>query len=140
MGYPCRMGETVQMKRPPRQVCPFCGHDEEVTWEEAKGVFACTTHGEWEPSLSADDGLMESWGVFDDLRAVLTDRFASNGKICASYAERNPSVWNRLVAMYPTDYTAETFIGQALGHMWRRGTITYRPLGRATFEWALAAK
>ena len=138
--------------KPGRQVCPLCGHDDEVVEVQVESlwIFLCdsTSHApmEWRPteaqvkSGSYRTAIGEELGVYDDLLECVFGGMAEYGVIEHRYASQHPLTYKRLVSMYghtsqgPKTYTASAFLGRGLGQLWREGLVVGR-FGPATGYW-----
>ena len=130
--------------RPDRQVCPICGLDDDVQLLQAAGewIFTCdaATHVpyEWRPTLTSRtlrsyrSGVGEELGVYDDLLACVDDGLAEYGVIEYRFATRAPETYAELIRRYshgalgPKRYTTSSFLGGALGQLWREEAIDGR--------------
>ena len=126
---------------PARQLCPLCGHDDEVTSARVddEWVVSCgsTTHPpmEWRPKEQYQGngtyrtGIAEELGVYDDLLACVHDGFAEYGVIEYRFAQYAPATYKFLVDRYghtalgPAGYTTSAFLGGALGQLWREDLV-----------------
>ncbi len=139
--------------KPSRQICPICSRDDDV-----KVVFAAE---EWVMTCESDDHVPFEWrpksqyvkaggyrsgigvelGVYDDLLSCVHGGFAEYGVIEHRYSKTSPSQYRELVARYghraksPSSYTASSFLGGSLGHLWREGSIVGK-WGPATGYWS----
>lgn len=127
--------------KPAHQICPICGYDDDIETVLAAGewVMTCTFKKhppfEWRPAsqyakpTSYRTGEGERLGVYDDLLLCVSDGFAEYGVIEYRYWQRSPDTYKLLVDRYghratiPSKYTASSFLGGALGHLWREGSI-----------------
>lgn len=124
------------MARPDRQVCPICGHDDEVELQHVvdEWIFTCgsTRHVpyEWRPKtdpglMTYRNGLGQELGVYDDLLECLSAGITEYGVIEYRFSQRAPKSYAYLVERYghraikPKSYTASAFLGGALGQLWR---------------------
>lgn len=144
----------------PIQVCPLCtsAEPEHVTalplgaglWK-----YTCTNVGryhaekyEWEsvgnkPIVTGGyPGVMEELGIYDVLLTVLgrLGRFAEHGVVEYEFALEAPEVYAELVRRYShtelgtTSFTASALLGSALGRLWSRDQVAYKPVD-ATGRW-----
>jgi hypothetical protein len=139
--------------RPGNQVCPICGHDDDVEILRAgdEWVMRCDARShppfEWRPEaqyhrhLSPRSGVAEELGVYDDLLQCVHDGFAEYGIVEYRFAEHAPQTYRTLVDRYghtafgPKKYTTTAFLAGALGQLWREQSV----LGvsaRATGYWS----
>lgn len=136
----------------PHQICPICayGDDVESTFVDDVWVLRCTSpiHPpyEWTPkgqgsSPSARGGLGEELGVYDTLLGVLTGELVEYGIVEHLFAEADGAAYRHLVSRYghrairPSRYTASSFLGGALGQLWREELVAGR-WGPATGYWS----
>ncbi len=126
--------------RPPRQVCPLCGFDD-VTVElvDESWVMTCLDQShppfEWRPTEHAAtvgtyrSGIGQELGIYDDLLECVVGGMAEYGVIEHRYATQFPSTYKRIVDRYghtalgPTRYSTSSFLGGALGQLWREGNV-----------------
>jgi hypothetical protein len=136
---------------PKHQVCPLCGHDDDVSTMPLPGgdqwQYSCTDHTEpyvWivkaEPRLSERNGITAELGLYDDLpRCLMPDEpFVEHGVIEYRYKLLRPDVYfDELLPRYghvangPRRYSTTAFIASALGRLAREGDLT-RTKGPAT--------
>lgn len=139
--------------RPARQICPVCGLDDDVllTGVGVEWIMTCSNPRhplyEWRPTEQARglhtyrSGIGEELGVYDDLLACVTEGLAEYGVIEHRFAERARDTYDTLVRRYghtalgPSRYTASSFLGGALGQLWREDLVTGL-WGPATGYWA----
>ncbi len=113
---------------PARQLCPLCGHDDEVTTTRVgdEWVVTCAskTHPpmEWRPKEQYQStgtyrtGIGEDLGVYDDLLACVHDGFAEYGVVEYRFAQYAPDTYRLLVDRYghtalgPAGYSTSAFL------------------------------
>jgi hypothetical protein len=141
------------MAAPGRAVCPICGYDDDVKRLKVDDVWIMTCENrahlpfEWTPKVTAPgpqsyrSGLGEEWGVYDDLLYCVDDVLTEYGVIEYRFWKRAPKTYDFLVRRYghravaPSKYTASSFLGGALGQLWREELVTGR-WGPATGYWS----
>jgi hypothetical protein len=140
--------------RPPKQVCPLCASDDEVTRSliDEVWVFRCDasrdTHPyEWRPHdipeapLYGEEGVGAELGVYDDLLAIANEGFAEYGVLEYRFWKRVPQTYRTLVDRYghtafgPARYTASAFLAGSLALLWKEELI-YGTSSRATGYWS----
>jgi hypothetical protein len=128
--------------QPARQVCPICALDDDVAVQKVddEWVMTCTSAGhvpfEWRPSaqylktLSYRTGIGEEFGVYDTLLECLLPGLSEYGVIEYRFSQADPATYRHLLGRYghraiaPAKYTTSSFLGGALGHLWREGSVT----------------
>ena len=139
---------------PQRQVCPICGHDDDVTTmpgdAERTWDYTCLADGHnW--TVKADTGLVgrtgitAEWDLYDDLPKCLTpgEPWVEHGVVEFRYKTGFPDVYfEKILPRYghvglqgSKRYTASSFIAQALRQLEREGVLA-RSYRRATGFWA----
>jgi hypothetical protein len=148
-------------RRPARQVCPLCGHDDDVTMANLPGPlgwwwFHCEGGGkqhtgpyEWavesEPLSPRHEGICAELGLYEDLPkcVVANEPWVEHGIVECRYALLRPDVYSHLIDIYghiaiePKRYTASVLLASALAQLSRKGVIaaSATPL-RATGFWS----
>lgn len=160
-----RIPSTLKFKavahtlRPPRQVCPLCAHDDDVTMVVlGPGMwnYTCTGHThpdpfQWQSSSSSAStaerellgGKSEALGLYDDLPACLVpgEAWVEYGVVEWRYSQRNPRIYQQLLDDYghtriaPKQYTASAFIASALGRLQDAGILGHH-VAEATGYWS----
>lgn len=138
--------------QPAMQVCPICGYDDDVRVARVddEWVMTCSSGGhpayEWRPARPSDPrgyrtGLGMELGVYDTLIDCLTDEMVEYGVVEHRFAQAAPEVYSSLVDRYghravrPSKYTASSFLGGALGQLWREELVA-GVWGPATGYWS----
>lgn len=141
-----------------RQVCPMCALDDYLVIfqsEEDPQTIELRCEGPdcarytWTPTVqtrnvSIRTGIAESYGVFDDLLACIgpEEPWLEYGIVEYRYARLRPALyldefiprWGH-TSIAPTQYTVSSFLGGALGALWRSGDID-NVYGPATGRWS----
>lgn len=139
--------------QPALQVCPVCGYDDEVKTFKVDDdwVMTCEYQAhppyEWRPAgqyartLSYRTGIGEELGVYDTLLECVTAEMTEYGIIEHLFAQADPASYAALVKRYkhravePSKYTASSFLGGALGQLWREELVV-GTWGPATGYWS----
>lgn len=145
--------------RPPREICPLCGHDDHV--RPAVGpdgdawLYTCSEgrhHPDsgpyvWAVPIEAavGDGIMERLGLFDDLPRCLIDGepWVEHGAVEYRYKLLRPDIYfNELLPQYghrkngPKSGTLSALLGGALRHLSKAGTISFLDHQPGTGYWS----
>ena len=127
-------------KKPSHQVCPVCAHDEVTTQlvDDAWVMICddgCHPVFEWKPTVAKPglathrSGLGEELGVYDTLLDCVAAGAAEYGVMEYRFTQRDRATYDLLVSRYghrakaPSKYTASSFLGGALGQLWREQVI-----------------
>lgn len=128
--------------KPPRQVCQICGFDDDVETLKRDDDWVMICSGpdhppyEWQPKKHSSSvgswrtGIGEELGVYDSLLQCVTLEICEYGVIEHRFSEVDPAVYKHLVDRYghratnPSKYTASSFLGGALGQLWREELVT----------------
>jgi hypothetical protein len=140
--YPRRGDEVGGINvQPALQVCPVCGYDDEVKTYKVDDdwVMICEYQAhlpyEWRPAgqyaraVSYRTGLGEELGVYDTLLECVTLDIVEYGVVEHLFSQADPTTYKHLVERYghrtvkPSKYTVSSFLGGALGHLWREELI-----------------
>lgn len=135
-------GPIVTATKPANQICPVCAHGDDVTVLKVEDDWVMTCEDgchplfEWKPTMTKAgvsahrSGLGEELGVYDTLLACVAEGAAEYGVIEYRFVERDRGTYDVLVQRYghrakePRKYTASSFLGGALGQLWREQLIT----------------
>lgn len=138
--------------KPPRQICQICGFDDDVEIIKRDEDWVMTCSGpshppyEWQPKKQSSSagswrtGIGEELGVYDTLLECMTPDICEYGIIEHRFSEAAPGVYTYLVDHYghratkPSKYTASSFLGGALGQLWREELVA-GVWGPATGYW-----
>lgn len=146
--------------KPANQICPVCGFDDDVTVQKVDDTWVMLCEGgghptfEWKPTVkqggvtSHRSGLGEDLGVYDTLLECVAQGPAEHGVMEYRFNERDPTTYDFLVQRYghraqklqpAPKYTASSFLGSALGQLWREGLIAGWMV-KATGYWSYNSK
>lgn len=138
--------------KPARQVCPVCGLDDEVEtlkvdddWvmvcsDLSHPLFEWRPAAQFKPQASYRTGVGEELGVYDTLLRCLLPGFTEYGVLEHRFSAEDPATYRHLLQRYghrrigPSKYTTSSFLGGALGALWREGSIE-GTWGPATGYW-----
>ena len=141
------------MAQPALQVCPICALDDDVAIQKVddEWVMTCASAEhppfEWRPAsqyqktISYRTGIGEELGVYDTLLECLLPGLSEYGVIEYRFSQADPSTYRHLLDRYghtaiaPSKYTTSSFLGGALGALWREGAVT-GTWGPATGYWS----
>ncbi|HEY0467030.1 MAG TPA: hypothetical protein VGC79_22665 [Polyangiaceae bacterium] len=143
--------------KPARQLCPICAFDDAVETFRVDDdwVMTCSDEShppfEWRPTVHAAvtgtfrSGVGVELGVYDDLLECVGPGFTEYGIIEHRFAERSPAAYRTLVDRYghraisPTKYSASSFLGGALGQLWREELLGGE-MAKASGYWSYLSK
>jgi len=150
-------GPKKRPSRPQHQISPICAHDddlEELVVDDA-WVRICSDSAhppfEWIPTVgrpgieAGRTAVGLEFGVYDDLLLCVTDGLSEYGVIEYRYSQLNPLAYGELVKRYshrvlgPTRYSTSSFLGGALGQLFREGLVA-GGMGRMSGYWSYLSK
>lgn len=139
---------------PPPQVCPLCGHDDDVnvvpSGSDTEWLFACTNHAppyNWavphEVHHTGREGITAELGLYDDLLLCIEagDPWVEHGIVEYRYRQLRPAIYvHELVARFghraqgPRHFSASALIAKALGQLRNEGLLAWQ-YAQATGFW-----
>ncbi len=84
----------------------------------------------WPSPVCHRTGVGEEIGVYDTLLAYLLPGLSEDGVIEYRFSQADPATYKHLITRYGhtaiggSRYTTSAFLGGALGHLWREGSVT----------------
>ncbi len=143
----------------PRQICPLCGFDDDVTVSELSGnnswQFRCTGGNRYhaapyfwdvafEHRSTSHEGICAELGLYDDLPGCVPagQSWVEHGIVEYLYKKAHPDTYRELVDRYghiakaPKRFTASVILALTLGRLADEGVVAYRPKLPATGFWS----